>query len=264
MPNRYAVMGYPVEHSLSPMIHQLFAEQTNRVLSYETIQIDLVCFERQVTQFFKAGGNGLNITLPCKQRAFAMSDVVSARCLQAQAANTLWREGDKLQADNTDGIGLMRDLSRYVDLVDKRILLLGAGGAARGILGPLLAAHPAALLIANRTIDNAAVLHRDFPNVTRVCGFAELSGPYDLIINATSVGLDGQPINFPTMITAGKPFCYDLVYRKIGVTAFVAWARALGCDAVDGFGMLVEQAAEAFFIWHGVMPQTLPIMKRMR
>ncbi len=264
MLDRFAVMGSPIDHSLSPMIHQLFAEQTNRALSYEKIQIDLACFEQQVMHFFNIGGKGLNITLPCKQRAFAMGEVVSARCLQAQAANTLWRASGKLHADNTDGIGLMRDLSRYIDVVDKKILLLGAGGAARGILGPLLSTHPAELTIANRTLDNAHALHRAFPSMTRVCGFAELSGTYDLIINATSAGLAGQPVTLPSMITVGKPFCYDLAYQKTGATAFVAWARALGCDAVDGLGMLVEQAAEAFFIWHGVMPQTAPVMKKMR
>lgn len=260
--DRYAVMGNPVAHSLSPVIHQLFAVQTNRVLSYEKIQIDFSCFEQQVQNFFETGGLGLNITLPCKQRAFAMSDELSARCLQAQAANTLWRRSGKLFADNTDGIGLIRDLKRYVDIVDKKILLLGAGGAARGIIGPLLAARPAKLTLANRTIENAQSLHKNFPSITHVCRFTELNDVYDVIINATSAGLDNQPIVLPTAMTVGKPFCYDLVYRQTSDTAFVAWARALGCDAVDGLGMLVEQAAEAFYIWHGVMPQTLPVIKK--
>ncbi|MDA9272157.1 shikimate dehydrogenase [bacterium] len=259
MLNHYAVFGHPIEHSLSPRIHQLFAEQTGHSLVYDKIQIDLPLFEQRVIYFFEHGGKGLNITLPFKQRAFTMSNDVTARCLKARAANTLWYKAGQLYADNTDGIGLMRDLSRYIDIADKKILLLGSGGAARGILAPLLDANPAELTIANRSLDRAQNLQQDFSDVTHVCGFAELSGHYDVIINATSASLDDQVLPVPPTVMASATLCYDLAYRLNTLTSFVEQAQALGCLAVDGLGMLIEQAAEAFFIWHGVMPETQPI-----
>ena len=256
---RYAVMGNPIAHSLSPMIHQLFATQTGRKLSYEKIEIDLSRFEQQVHDFFNQGGKGLNITLPCKQRAFAMAEHQSARCQQAKAANTLWMKAGKLHADNTDGIGLCRDLARRVNLAGKTILLLGAGGAASGILGPLLASNLARLTIANRTFETAQALQQDFPQAT-CCPLADVASlSYDVIINATSASLNGQCIQLPEVLLSKQPLCYDLAYHKNGITPFVAWARTLGCVAIDGLGMLVEQAAEAFFIWHGVMPDTAPV-----
>lgn len=264
---RFAVMGNPVAHSLSPVIHGLFAKQTGRVLKYEKILIDLPRFEQQVAAFFTQGGKGLNITLPCKHRAFAMSEQWSTRCSEARAANTLWMHAGKLHADNTDGVGLMRDLERYIHLAGKTILLLGAGGAARGVLGPLLAANPAQLMIVNRTTENAHVLQLDFSEAMS-CSFAELlthveKKPFDVVLNATSASLDGQSLALPTLLMATKPFCYDLAYRKNQATPFVAWARGLGCVAMDGLGMLVEQAAEAFFIWHGVRPDTEPVLKHL-
>ena len=260
----YAVMGFPVAHSLSPTIHQLFAEQTGRTVLYEKIQIDLPRFEQQVSEFFSQGGKGLNITLPCKQRAFAMGERVTARCLEAQAANTLWMKAGRLHADNTDGVGLLRDLSRYVHVAGKNILLVGAGGAARGVLGPLLAADPARLTITNRTAETERELQSHFPRAY-CCTFADLpihveETFYDVVINATSASLDGQTLALPEALMAVKPFCYDLAYAKSEATAFVASARAHGCAAADGLGMLVEQAAEAFFIWHGVMPDTVPVL----
>ncbi len=260
----YAVMGYPVAHSLSPIIHQLFAEQTGRALAYNKIQIDLSLFEQQVGDFFNQGGKGLNITLPCKQRAFAMSEQRSRRCMQAQAANTLWMQAGRLHADNTDGVGLLRDIGHYVELAGKKIVLLGAGGAARGVLGPLLDAHPLKLTIANRTSEKAQALHLDFPE-TSCQTFIDLAAyaeeySYDVIINATSASLAGDGLTLPPTLMATKPFCYDLAYNKTEATPFVAWARSIGCDAVDGLGMLIEQAAEAFFIWHGVMPDTAPVL----
>lgn len=268
MSERYAVMGYPVAHSLSPFIHQLFAEQTGRQLSYEKIQIDLPRFEQQVREFFSQGGKGLNITLPCKQRAFTMSVEATVRCTEAQAANTLWMQEEHLHADNTDGVGLLRDMSRYVHLTGKRILLLGAGGAARGILGPLLSMNPLQLTITNRTVEKALELQSHFPFV-HCCTLAELSllteqNTYDVVINATAASLDGQGVPLPSALMAVRPFCYDLAYAKTESTAFVASAHAHGCVAVDGLGMLVEQAAEAFFIWHGVMPDTVPVLSLLR
>ncbi len=262
--NKYAVMGNPISHSLSPVIHQLFAKQTGVTLNYEKIQIDINQFEQQVTDFFAQGGKGLNITLPCKQRAFAMSAEVTPRCLEARAANTLWIQAGLLYADNTDGVGLLRDLSRHINLTGKHVLLFGAGGAARGVLASLLAAGPAQLTIVNRTLENARALQRDFPQ-TQYCALRDLEGKsYDVIINATSASLDDKSLALPESLMAAKPFCYDLAYNKSKPTTFVAWAKARGCMAVDGLGMLVEQAAEAFIIWHGIMPNTAPILDDLR
>ena len=265
---RFAVMGYPVSHSLSPVIHHLFAEQTGCQLIYEKIQIDLPRFEQQVGEFFSDGGKGLNITLPCKQRAFAMNVEVSARCAKARAANTLWMQAGHLHADNTDGVGFLRDITRYVHLAGTRILLLGAGGAARGILGPLLEANPAQVTIVNRTPEKAQALLLDFPQANS-CTYANLPafierGLFDIVINATSANFDVQNMTLPEALLMAKPFCYDLSYHMNEATAFVAWACGLGCVAIDGLGMLVEQAAEAFFIWHGVMPDTAPVLSLLR
>ncbi|MDP3705742.1 MAG: shikimate dehydrogenase [Legionellaceae bacterium] len=263
MVSRYAVMGNPVQHSLSPIIHQLFAEQTGCQLQYDKIQIDLDSFEQQVRDFFNAGGQGLNITLPCKQRAFAMCDKVTDRCLQARAANTLWQKAGKLHADNTDGIGLLRDLRRHMDLSGKRILLLGAGGAARGILGPLLDALPAKLTIANRTLTTALELQDDFKQRPYVSNMDELTPEYDLIINATSASFGGTFLELPAHVIGHAALCYDLSYGTSEATPFVDKARRLGCFALDGLGMLIEQAAEAFFIWHGVMPIARDVLAKI-
>lgn len=268
MLNRYAVMGQPIAHSLSPIIHQLFSQQTGRPLSYEKIEIDLSRFEQQVHDFFKQGGCGLNITLPCKQRAFAMSEQSSERCIKAGAANTLWMQAGKLHADNTDGVGLLRDLGRHIALENKAILLLGAGGAARGIIGPLLDAHPAKLIIANRSLEKANELQQIFPQ-TQICRLDDLAEQpekqaYDLVINATSASLEGEGLRLPDWIMATKPLCYDLAYRKDGLTPFVVWGRSQNCIALDGLGMLVEQAAEAFFIWHSLRPDTRTVLEHLR
>ena len=263
MSGRYAVMGNPVDHSLSPIIHQLFAQQTSRVLTYEKIKINLPFFEEQVNFFFHQGGLGLNITLPCKERAYTLASHHTPRAAAAKAANTLWRDSNGLHADNTDGIGLLRDLARYIDLAGKNILLVGAGGAARGVLAPLLAAHPAQLTLANRTIEKALALSRDFTPIT-CCGLSELSEAYDLVINATSASLSDNTLQLPTQILTSTTVCYDLAYQLKAPTPFVAWAQSLGCVAIDGLGMLVEQAAEAFAIWHGVMPDTTPVLAQFR
>ena len=267
MSARYAVMGLPVAHSLSPMIHQLFAAQMGCELIYEKIQIDLLRFEEQVIAFFQQGGQGLNITLPCKTRAYVMSEERSVRCFEAGAANTLWMEAGRLHADNTDGVGFLRDIGRYIDLTGKRILLLGAGGAASGILGPLLAASPRQLTITNRTQEKVDALRSRF-SLLQWCSFSELrahveENPYDIVINTTSAGMEGPGLALPPALMATKPFCYDLAYMKGGETPFVKNARAAGCVAVDGLGMLVEQAAESFFIWHGFMPEIESIRRSL-
>lgn len=265
---RYAVMGNPIDHSLSPVIHQLFAKQTGRSLIYEKMLIDLPQFESQVRLFFSTGGKGLNITLPCKSRAFAMAEARSPRCLEAKAANTLWMHNGTLHADNTDGVGLLRDLSRTIDLAGKAILVLGAGGAARGILAPLLAANLSKLTIVNRTLEKALAVQMDFPAVT-IGTLADLplyaaQESFDVIINATSASLDSQNLSLPETLLSTHPLCYDLAYSKNGTTPFVTWARAKGAVAQDGLGMLVEQAAEAFFIWHGMRPATEPVVATLK
>ena len=260
---RYAVMGNPVAHSLSPLIHQLFAKQCGHVLSYEKIQIDLSRFEHQVIQFFHEGGRGLNITLPCKLRAFALAKRSTPRCVEAKAANTLWMEDGILQGDNTDGVGLVRDVGRYIDLAGKTILLLGAGGAARGVLGSLLGTKPRELMLANRTLEKAQVLGKEFPLI-KISRLADLTGTFDVIINATSASLSDENLGLSEQVMKTKPFCYDLAYNKEQPTSFVNWARHRDCVAIYGLGMLVEQAAEAYFIWHGTMPDTMPVMKVLR
>lgn len=248
-------MGNPIAHSLSPFIHHCFAEQTGKQLHYEKMKVEEAFFEEQVVNFFSQGGKGLNITLPFKERAFAMAKTSTARCRQAKAANTLWMKEGQLQADNTDGVGLLRDLSRHIKLDAKRVLLLGAGGAARGVIGPLLAANIAQLVLANRTQAKATLLQTDFPQI-KTTSLSDLKDGYDLIINATSVSLTEKTLVLPPTILQSSPFCYDLAYHAKGLTPFVTWAQQQGCTAVDGLGMLVEQAAEAFFIWHGLRPNT--------
>lgn len=263
MSQRFAVIGNPIAHSLSPIIHQCFAKQVNIQLTYEKIKADDPSFERLVADFFAQEGKGLNVTLPFKQRAFEMALQRSLRCKQAGAANTLWMEANQLHADNTDGIGLIRDLNHYISVEGKRILILGAGGAARGIVHPLLENSPKELIVANRSLAKAEEFQRAFPQ-TKCVGFNEIKGHFDLVINATSASLAGEFIALPDECMSAKPFCYDLSYKQHGTTAFVEYARALNCDAADGLGMLVEQAAEAFFIWHKVMPETQEVLMFLR
>ncbi|ASQ44833.1 shikimate dehydrogenase [Legionella clemsonensis] len=263
MQNHFAVMGNPIAHSLSPFIHQQFAKQTQLSLIYEKKLVAEDCFELQVSNFFAQGGKGLNITLPFKERAFAMAKKRTARCLQAKAANTLWMQDDILCADNTDGIGLIKDLSRYIPLTDKKVLVLGAGGAARGIIGPLLDSGISQLTLANRTIERAEILHREFQTLS-YCSFNELKGQFDLIINATSASLGKEALKLPLNILQPTTYCYDLAYNIQEATSFVKWAQTHQCKGIDGLGMLVEQAAEAFFIWHGVRVKTEVVLAKLR
>lgn len=259
----FAVIGNPIAHSLSPFIHQHFAQQTKIHLNYEKIMGDDVSFETQVSDFFSDGGLGLNVTLPFKQRAFALATVHSARCQKAGAANTLWMKENQLHADNTDGVGLIRDMQRYTDLQSKNILILGAGGAVRGILEPLLAVGSTQLTIANRTLEKAKALTREFPEINCI-SLADLSSSFDLIINATSASLADNAIVLPAELMSRKPFCYDLAYKAQSDTAFIHSIKSQGCLGVDGLGMLVEQAAEAFYLWHGVRPKTEAVLSLLR
>lgn len=261
MTNRYAVIGQPVSHSMSPAIHELFAAQFGMDITYERILGDVSNFEQQVDTFFFEGGLGLNVTLPFKERAFHLSTERTHRCLAARAANTLWVKNGILHADNTDGIGFIRDLGQFFSVKGRSVLILGAGGAARGLIQPLLDEQPERLMIWNRTEDKLQALVNDFPELVSV-QLNQLEA-VDCIINATSASVSGSSLELPLPIWQSKPFCYDLAYDVASPTSFVALARRLGCRAVDGFGMLVEQAAESFYIWNGRKPDTSRVVEAL-
>ena len=263
MSSRFAVMGNPIEHSLSPLIHQYFAQQTGISIAYQKILVELGDFPSQVANFFAEGGTGLNVTLPFKQEAYGLALVRTSRCREALAANTLWIKENELHADNTDGVGLLRDLRRHVNLTNSRVLVLGAGGAARGIIAPLLASGIASLTIFNRTVEKAKALKEDFSGIDYVASLSAKDS-YDLIINATSAGIHQTSWTWELGCSMPTAFCYDLSYSLQDQTPFVKWAQDQGCFAVDGLGMLVEQAAEAFSIWHGVFPETMPVLAGLR
>jgi shikimate dehydrogenase len=267
-PARYGLVGHPVEHSRSPLIHSLFARQTGENLSYELIDAEPKGFETAVRGFGAAGGKGLNVTVPHKEAAYKLVDEISAPAEAAGAVNTIKFVAGKLYGENTDGVGLIRDLvaNQHQTLPGRRILVLGAGGAARGIVGPLLAARPSELVLANRTKERAVdlVAHFDSPLLRAVTfdALGELPA-FDLLLNATSAGLKGEAPPFAGSLVGPQSFCYDLVY-SVSDTPFVQWARAHGAGrAVQGWGMLIEQAAESFFIWRGVRPDTKPILKQL-
>jgi shikimate dehydrogenase len=269
-PDRYAVMGNPIGHSKSPRIHTLFAAQTHQFMEYQAIQVEPGGLAAAVDTFRADGGRGLNITVPFKQDAWVYADTLSARAERAGAVNTLlFRDSGEAYGDNTDGVGLLRDLvaNHGIEPTGKTVLLLGAGGAARGILQPLLAAGPATLVIANRTPDKAAELALMFGDLGSVfgCSFNELAGRhFELIIHATAAGLNEQMPPLPDDLLAPAGCCYDLMYGD-KPTAFVRWGREHGAaQALDGLGMLVEQAAEAFYLWRGVRPETLPVIAQLR
>ena len=269
--DRYAVVGNPVMHSLSPRIHALFAEQTRQSLRYEAIEIDLDAFEAGVLELRREGLRGLNVTVPFKRQAFELCDRLSPRARDAGAVNTLIFDVDgDIAGDNTDGVGLMRDLvdNLHILIRQRRVLILGAGGAVRGVLGPLLVQQPRSLAIANRTLERAEELAEDFARLGRIEIFAydELGREsYDLIINGTAAGLGGEVPPVPDGVLGVNSVCYDMMYRLDAPTAFVAWARQRGAvDAHDGLGMLVEQAAEAFYLWRDLRPQTAPVIATLR
>ena len=267
--DRYVVFGNPIGHSKSPMIHKLFAEQTGQSLDYSTLLAPLEDFSGCATAFFQEG-RGANVTVPFKEQAFRMADSLTERARRAGAVNTLSKLADgTLLGDNTDGAGLVRDLTVNcgISLRGKRVLLLGAGGAVRGALEPLLAERPAVLVIANRTVEKAEQLAQQFADLGPVfpSGFDWLEESVDVIINATSASLAGElpPIS-PSLIQAGHTFCYDMMYSK-EPTAFCRWASEHGAaQSVDGLGMLVEQAAEAFLLWRGVRPDSTPVLAELR
>ncbi len=265
MADRYGVIGHPIAHSKSPVIHQQFANQTRQQLTYETFDIAPDDLTRELNRLIDAGVDGLNVTVPHKHVIADLVDELSERARLAGAVNTISIDGDgSMKGDNTDGVGLIRDLinNLQIELADRRLLILGAGGAAHGIAPALLDAKPANLRIANRTLEKAQDLAIQFADLGDVsaCRFDELGGlQFDLIINATSAGLCGEVPPFPAAIVDADVACYDLSY-SMTTTPFCAWAREHGAFEVhQGWGMLVEQAAESFLIWRGVKPDTLPV-----
>ncbi len=268
-PDRYGVVGYPVHHSRSPLIHRLFAQQTHQHLTYELVEAEPERFEAVVRAFGEAGGKGLNVTVPHKEAAFGLATERGEAAEAAGAVNTLSFGPEGLRGDNTDGIGFLRDLTVNLGCAvrGRRVLILGAGGAARGILPPLLAETPAELVLANRTLERAVALKQRFAPVGEIaaCRFEDLetARAFDLVVNATSAGLKGQTPPFPPAVVGPESFCYDLVYSR-GDTPFVAWSRENGAGrAEQGWGMLVEQAAESFLIWRGIRPATAPVIAEL-
>jgi shikimate dehydrogenase len=268
-PDRYALVGHPVSHSRSPLIHQLFARQMGDRLTYELIDAEPDQFETAVLGFAAAGGRGMNVTVPHKEAAYELCRTHGAEAKTARAVNTISFKGGAPHGDNTDGTGFIRDLTVNYEreIAGKRVVLLGAGGAARGIVGPILAAGPAALVVANRTIERAEELRNDFgsPPELSICRFDELEdlGDCDIVINATSAGLRGEAPPFPDNLVGGASFCYDLAY-SLKPTPFMRWAEDRGAgEAVQGWGMLVEQAADSYAIWRGKRPDTGPILSKL-
>lgn len=265
----YAVMGNPISHSKSPSIHTLFSEQTTQSILYTAIQVDLGGFTQAVGNFVASGGKGLNITVPFKQEAWALVNQRSERAERAGAVNTIKIEDDQLYGDNTDGVGLVNDLTSNhgIELKDKNILLMGAGGAARGVLVPLLKENPSSLFIANRTPDKAKDLAEDFSNTGNVegGGYESLTDKkFDLVINATAASLQGELPPLPDTLLNDNASCYDMMYSA-KPTPFMEWATEHKATKVlDGLGMLVEQAAESFYIWRNVKPETKTVIERLR
>lgn len=268
--DQYAVLGNPIEHSKSPTIHTMFARQTGQELVYRPMSAPLDEFRSSVEAFRKAGGRGLNVTVPFKLEAWEFSPERTNRAERAGAVNTLVFQTDgRILGDNTDGAGLVTDLTHNHGLVlaGRRILLLGAGGAARGILGPLCDEGPEEIVIANRTRERAESLAESFANAGPVsgCGYDDLDHrEFDLIINATSASLTDDLPPLPGHVLSSDGCCYDLMYAD-QPTPFVLWGRQHGAlKSLDGLGMLVEQAAESFKIWRGVRPDTAPVIQALR
>lgn len=272
MTDKYAVIGNPVEHSLSPVIHAAFARETGEHISYGRILAPLDGFRATVLKFRDAGGKGLNVTLPFKREAWDMVDSPLGYALDAEAVNTIRFVGDRLEGHNTDGIGLVTDLERNLNfpIHGRRVLLMGAGGATYGVMHPVLATKPDLIVVANRTLDRATRLVAHFQKderftlhgLTAKSYDALSSEQFDLVINATSAGLKNEMPPLPENIFAPDALAYDMVYGK--ATPFLKFAAGRGARTADGIGMLVEQAAESFFIWRGVRPATAPVIQALR
>jgi len=264
--DHYAVFGQPINHSKSPRIHTLFAEQTQQLLTYNAQEVSAESFDLSIDTFFNQGGKGLNCTVPLKELAWQRADTLSERAQFSKAVNTIVLQKDgTLLGDNTDGLGLVVDLTKNhgISLLKSRILILGAGGASRGIIGPLMEQSPKHIVIANRTKEKAMTLSNEFAQLGDItgCGYDDIKDcQFDLILNATSASLTGQLPPLADTLLAEKGYCYDLAYGN-EPTAFVKWGLAHNAKkSMDGLGMLVEQAAEAFYIWRGVRPETEQII----
>jgi len=269
--DRYALVGNPVAHSLSPQIHTEFAHQTGQQLSYQAIELARDGFASGIAELQRQGFRGLNVTVPFKREAWELCHSLSDRAEVAGAVNTLSLQADgSIHGDNTDGVGLIRDLvdNLEIKIQQQNVLLLGAGGAVRGVLEPLLALSPARLTIANRNLDRANALARDFTSFGKieVVAYTQLSNQsYQLIINATAAGLSHQLPPIPTSLLDPTCVCYDMMYNTNKATDFVEWSASRGVkQSFDGLGMLVEQAAEAFFLWRGQRPDTSKLMSMLR
>ncbi len=267
--DEYAVMGNPIKHSKSPQIHSLFAEQTKQSIHYTAIQVDTGGFKQAVGNFAAHKGKGLNITVPFKEEAWALVDERSERAERAGAINTIKFLGNgKLYGDNTDGVGLVNDLKNNykINITAKRVLLMGAGGAARGVLAPLLNEKPAGIVVVNRTQSKAKELAEHFADLGNIsgCGYDNLSSQqFDIIINATAASLHGELPPLPDKLVSAEACCYDMMYGQ--QTPFMQWAAQQGVQTVaDGLGMLVEQAAESFYIWRDVRPDTGAVLDVLR
>lgn len=269
MTDKYAVIGHPIKHSKSPFIHAEFAKQTQQDIEYTAIELPLDSVStslQHLRDILKL--KGINITVPFKEQAWALADSLSDRGQRAGAINTLIFKSDgTMFGDNTDGIGLCRDLeNHHIELKDKRILLIGAGGAARGVISPLMTYQPAELFITNRTSSKATQLANLFSDLGPIVGggLTEVTGSFDIIINATAASLQGQVPDLPSSIFNSQSCCYDMMYADTD-TAFINWAKQNQvAQTIDGLGMLVEQAAEAFYLWRQVRPDTRPVMKLLR
>lgn len=269
MTDLYAVMGNPINHSKSPSIHAQFAEQAKQDLVYSAMLVPIEGFESAVKGFFKGCGKGLNITVPFKEQAFKIANALTPRAQTAQAVNTLiLQEDGSILGDNTDGAGLVRDLvmNQGVEIAGKRILVVGAGGAVRGILQPFFEQAPEQIIIANRTFEKAEVLADNFQSYGNIEAqpFEALTGPFDIIINGTSASLAGELPPLPESVISADTCVYDMMYSK-ELTPFLAWAQNLGAKKIiDGLGMLVEQAAVSFELWRGVKPNSTQVLSELR
>lgn len=272
MTDRYAVIGHPIAHSKSPIIHMAFAQQTGQDIHYEKILAPLDGFPQTLAQMYQAGFKGANVTVPFKLEAFQQCHQLTDRANDAGAVNTLIFAEHGLVGDNTDGVGLVRDIQHNlgISIQGKRVLLIGAGGAAEGVLHPVLEQQPSLLIIANRTLDKALTMVKkveeqgDFRYVSvNAYAFEDLHGQaFDIVINATSAGLTDTQLPLPKDIFAPGALAYDMMYGR--ETPFMTFARMYDAQVADGLGMLIEQAAEAFFVWRGIRPETAPVISSFR
>jgi len=264
----YFVLGNPIGHSRSPFIHQYFSKSCNQDISYQAKLVPIDSFRETVDVLKKKGFSGCNITVPFKEQAFELADKLSDRAKLAGAVNTFAYDGTTLYGDNTDGAGLVKDLyNQKVNLIDSKVLIIGAGGASRGIILPILSEKPQRLVIANRTLakaDKLVTLFKDFAHCDiSASGLETIEGEFDLVINASSSSLKGDIPPIPKSIFSNNCFVYDLMYGS-EPTVFMKFSESLGCQTSDGLGMLVEQAAESFLLWRGIRPNTEDLIKTLR